>query len=70
MSDPVDPAKERVCDYQTFMKLLQENAQLSRTVKLLQKEDSGEDNSTLASELKMQEARIKELEALLQGNNL
>lgn len=64
-------SEERVCDYATYMKLLQDNAQLQRANRLLQsrvtdKVDSGHE-SLLQTELKVSEAKIKDLEALVGG---
>lgn len=68
-----DPNK-RVCDYATYMKLLQENAQLQHLNRLLQSRMSEglseERQNLLHTELMVTEAKIKDLEAILNGQNV
>ena len=76
-------SSKHVCDYQTYMQLLQENAELHRANRLLQAvtaktgarkskdhNDPVKSEELLRTELKISEARIKDLEAMLNGQSV
>ena len=70
---PSDPSK-RVCDYSTYMQLLQENAELHRSNRLLQalasSKSASAEKELVDTEIKIAEAKIKDLEAILNGQNV
>ncbi len=79
---PATDSSQRVCDYATYMELLQENAELHRSNRLLQavavvpnSSPSGDDERSrqwelLQTELKVSEAKLKDLEAILNGQDV